>query len=210
MERENEIDYLSLKNFYNFLIDLGINVSTNDQIEDSIKIDSKKKFTSVSEVDIFLKNFQNENNFYPISRNDISFSNICLISNTLNHKNLTEYHLKKSDNDMFEKMFNAVGLNSKSFFIINIDLSNKQVNNIYNIINFFIKSYLAVLKPKIIIDMCTYGYKNPKKFLDQYFESSFVINISHPSEIKLNENLKKTAWTNLKLLRTKLNDFKLL
>ena len=65
MERENEIDYLSLKNFYNFLIDLGINVSTNDQIEDSIKIDSKKKFTSVSEVDIFLKNFQNENNFYP-------------------------------------------------------------------------------------------------------------------------------------------------
>ena len=59
MERENEIDYLSLKNFYNFLIDLGINVSTNDQIEDSIKIDSKKKFTSVSEVDIFLKNFQN-------------------------------------------------------------------------------------------------------------------------------------------------------
>ena len=58
--------------------------------------------------------------------------------------------------------------------------------------------------------MCAYGYKNPKKFLDQYFESSFVINISHPSEIKLNENLKKTAWTNLKLLRTKLNDFKLL
>lgn len=210
MERENEIDYLSLKNFYNLLIDIGINISTKDQIEDPIKIDFKKKFTSVSEVDFFLKNFQNVNKLYPISRNDILMSDIFLISNNHNYKNLTDYHQKKSENDMFEKMFNAVDLDTKNFFIINIDVSNKQLNSIFNLINFFMKSYLTILKPKIVIDMCTYSDKNLKKLLDEYFKSFFVIYIPHPSEISLNENLKKTAWTNLKLLRTKVNDSKLL
>ena len=76
MERENEIDYLKLKNFYKMLIDLGINISIRKQVSNAIKVDFNKKFTSVEEIDTYLNNFQSKNNFYPISRNGILLSNI--------------------------------------------------------------------------------------------------------------------------------------
>ena len=206
MERENEIDYLKLKNFYKMLIDLGINISIRKQVSNAIKVDFNKKFTSVEEIDTYLNNFQSKNNFYPISRNGILLSNIFLISNASNYKNSSEYYFNESDIIMFEKMFNAVEVNSKNFFMINIDVSNKQADNTQNLIDFFIDSYLTILKPKIIIDMCTHNDKNSNKILKDYLQSCFIIHIPHPSKIILNDQLKKEAWTNLKLLRTKLND----
>ena len=103
MEHENEIQYLGLKNFYNLLIDMGLNVSAQCDFKNSIKIDFNMQFASIADIDNFLKEFQNKNNIYLFSRNEVSSSNLLIVTNYPNLSNTSAYKFDISYTTMFKK-----------------------------------------------------------------------------------------------------------
>ena len=69
MEQKNENELLMLKNYSNFLLDLGLNVSfsqLNDRKMDQGEIE--RKFTSIEEIDDHIREWQIKNNFQLILR----------------------------------------------------------------------------------------------------------------------------------------------
>ena len=121
MEQKNENELLTLKNYSNFLLDLGLNVSFS-QLND-IKMDQgeiERKFTSIEEIDDHIREWQIKNNFQLMLRNKNIFSkNILLLSETNNSINFDQSKIKP---ELLEKMFFSIGQNINDFFVINIDL----------------------------------------------------------------------------------------
>ena len=204
MEQKNENELLMLKNYSNFLLDLGLNVSFS-QLND-IKVDQgkiEKKFTSIEEVDDHIREWQIKNNFQLMLRNKNIFSkNILLLSETNNFINFDQSKIKP---ELLEKMFFSIGQNINDFFVINIDLE-KLTESHFKKINEILKLYFTILHPKIFVNMCS-------KDLEKFFEINKLnlnfdyFKIPSVSNIMKNQSLKREAWKQLKLLKVKLNEF---
>ena len=204
MEQKNENELLSLKNYSNFLLDIGLNVSFS-QLND-VKLEKGKteeKFITIEEIDYHIKEWQIKNNVQLIFRNKNIFSkNILLLSEKSNFINFD--HSKKNP-ALLEKMFLSIGQNIDDFFIINVDLKNLIENHIKKI-NEILIMYFSILNPKIFINMCS-------EDLDRYCEVNELnlnfhyFKIPSVSNIMKNQSLKREAWIQLKLLKEKLNEF---
>ena len=204
MEQKNENELLMLKNYSNFLLDLGLNVSFS-QLND-IKVDQgkiEKKFTSIEEVDDHIREWQIKNNFQLMLRNKNIFSkNILLLSETNNSINFDQSKIKP---ELLEKMFFSIGQNINDFFVINIDLEKLMESHVKKI-NEILKLYFTILHPRIFVNMCSEDLEicfeiNKLNLNFDYFKIPSVSNIMK------NQSLKREAWKQLKLLKVKLNEF---
>ena len=204
MEQKNENELLMLKNYSNFLLDLGLSVSFS-QLND-IKMDQgiiEKKFTSIEEIDDHIREWQIKNNFQLMLRNKNTFSKIfLLLSETNNSINFDQSKIKP---ELLEKMFFSIGQNINDFFVINIDLE-KLTESHFKKISEILKLYFTILHPKIFVNMCS-------EDLEKFFEINKLnlnfdyFKIPSVSNIMKNQSLKREAWKQLKLLKVKLNEF---
>ena len=157
MEQKNENEFLKLKNYSSFLLDLGLNVSFSQ--ENDIGVEQSKieeKFKSIEDIDNYIKEWQIKNDFQLILRNkNISSKNILLLSEKNSFINFD--HPKKKP-ELLEKMFLSIGQNIDDFFIINIDIEKLMENHI-NKINEILELYFTILNPRIFIDMCSDRFK---------------------------------------------------
>ena len=204
MEQKNENEFLMLKNYGNLLIELGLNISFAQEKNLKIKEGKiEKSFNSINDLDSYIKEWQIKNNFQFILRNNnISSKIFLLLSEKNNFKNFDQF--KKNQPDLLEKMFFSVGQNIDDFFIINIDFLRIKESNI-NKTNEFLKLYFMILKPKTFIDMRSDNLN--KSFEINKLNLNFdYFKIPSVSQIIKNQNLKRDAWSQLKLLKVKLNE----
>ena len=204
MEQKNENELLSLKNYSNFLLDIGLNVSFS-QLND-VKLEKGKteeKFITIEEIDYHIKEWQIKNNVQLILRNKNIFSKNILILSEKN--NFINFDHSKKNLELLEKMFLSIGQNIDDFFIINIELKNLIENHIKKI-NEILIMYFSILNPKIFINMCS-------EDLDRFCEVNKLnlnfhyFKIPSVSNIMKNQSLKREAWAELKLLKAKLDEF---
>ena len=204
MEQKNENEFLKLKNYSSFLLDLGLNVSFSQ--ENDIGLEQNKieeKFKTIEDVDNYIKEWQIKNDFQLILRNkNISSKNILLLSE---RNTFINFDQPKKKPELLDKMFLSIGQNIDEFFIINIDIE-KLMENHMNKIDEILEQYFTILNPRIFIDMCSLDlvkfFKVNKLNLNfDYFKIPSVSNIMK------NQSLKREAWVQLKLLKAKLNEF---
>ena len=63
MEQKNVNEFLTLKNYSNFLVDLGLNIFFSQEKDLKIKLCKKEKnFTSIRDINNHVKAWQNKNN----------------------------------------------------------------------------------------------------------------------------------------------------
>ncbi len=205
MEQKNENEFLLLKNYSNFLIDLGLNISFSQ--ENYLKIKHRnieKNFKSIKEIDSYIKEWQIKNDFQLILRNrNMSSKFVLLLSEKNKFINFDQF--KKSQPDLLEKMFASIGEKIDNFFIINIDFERMNESHI-NKIKKILTQYFIILDPKIFINMCS---NDLNKFfvLDKLNLNFEYFRIPSVSQIIKNQSLKREAWSQLKLLKVKLNEF---
>ena len=206
MELKNENEFLKLKNYSSFLLDLGLNVSfsqDNDIGAEQTKIE--EKFKSIEDIDKYIKEWQIKNDLQLILRNkNISSKNILLLSEK---NSLLNFDQPKIKPELLQKMFLSIGQSIDDFFIINIDIE-KLIENHIEKINEILELYFTILNPKIFIDMYS---DDLNKFFDiDNLNLNFdYIKIPAVSNIIKNQNLKREAWVQLKLLKAKLDESKL-
>ena len=205
MKQKNKNEILLLRNYCNFLLDLGLNLSFSQ--ENPLTINQGKinrNIKSVQDVDSYIKEWQIKNDFQLILRNNNMYSkNFLLLSEEIKFVNYDLF--RKNQPELLEKMFASIGKDIDDFFIINVDFSKLRESHI-NKINEILKLYFTILNPKTFIDMCS---DNLNKFLKVH---KFNLNcdyfkIPSVSNIVKNQSLKRIAWTQLKLLKVKLNEF---
>ena len=82
MEQKNENEFLKLKNYSSFLLDLGLNVSFPQENDIGLQQNKiEEKFKTIKDVDNYIKEWQIKNDFQLILRNkNISSKNILLLS----------------------------------------------------------------------------------------------------------------------------------
>ena len=205
MEQKNQNEFLELKNYSIFLLDLGLNVSFFQEKDIEVeqgKIE-EKKFRNIEDIDDYIKEWQMKNDFQLILRNkNRSSKNILLLSEQNSFINLDQPKIKP---ELLEKMFQSIGQNINDFFIINIDVE-KLIENHTKKINEILELYFTILNPKIFIDMCS---DDLNKFfnVDNLNLNFDYIRIPSVSNIMKNQSLKREAWVQLKLLKAKLNEF---
>ena len=204
MERKNENEFLKLKNYSGFLLDLGLNVSFSQENDTELEQGKiHEKFVSIQDVDDYIKEWQVKNNFQLILRNkNISSKNILLLSE---RNSFINFDQPKKKLELLDKMFLSIGRNIDEFFIINIDIEKLMENHI-NKIDEILELYFTILNPRIFIDMCSvdlvkYFKINKLNLNFDYFKIPSVSNIMK------NQSLKREAWVELKLLKAKLNEF---
>ena len=205
MEQKNENEFLMLKNYGNFLVDLGLNISFSQENDLKVKQCEKEiNLKSTRDVMNYVKEWQNKNNFNLISTNENTSSNIfLLLSEENNFTNFDQF--KKNQPELLDKMFASIGQNVNNFFVFNIDLltiKESYLDKIYEILEL----YLKFLNPRVFIDMRSEDLGkifevNKLNFNLDYFKIPSVSNIMR------NQSLKREAWVNLKLLKAKLDEF---
>ncbi len=204
MERKNENEFLKLKNYSSFLLDVGLNVSfsqENDMGSEQSKIE--EKFKNIEDIDNYIKKWQIKNDIQLILRNkNISSKNILLLSE---RNTFINFDQPKKKPELLDKMFLSIEQNIDEFFIINIDIE-KLVENYINKIDKILGLYFTILNPRIFIDMCSvdlgkYFKVNKLNLNFDYFKIPSVSNIMK------NQSLKREAWVELKLLKAKLDEF---
>ena len=80
MEQKNENEFLMLKNYSNFLVDLGLNISFSQENDLKIKQSKiEKNLKSIEDLDNYVKEWQIKNNFQMILRNYNMSSKIFLL-----------------------------------------------------------------------------------------------------------------------------------
>ena len=204
MEQKNENEFLVLKNYSNFLVDLGLNISFSEENDLKIKQNKiEKNLKSIEDLDDYVKEWQIKNNLQLVSRNINMYSKIfVLLSEENNFKNFDQ--LKKNQLELLEKMFASIGHDIDDFCVINIDFE-KTTESYFNKIKEILKLYFEILKPKIFIDM--YSDDLSKIFKIENVNSNFdYIKIPSVSNIIKNQSLKRNAWSKLKLLKVKINE----
>ncbi len=201
MELKNDNEFLILKNYSNFLIDLGLDFFFCNEKKQNTTC---KTLKSIKDIDNYIKNWQNRNDCNLILRNDnICSKNLILLSEDNNFLNL--HKSKQYRPVLLTKMFASIGQNVDDFFIINIDFTKMKENHLKEV-NDILKLYISILKPPIFIDMCS---ENSKKISEVYKTNldGDYFKIPSISEIMKNQNLKRDAWVQLKLIKAKLNEF---
>ena len=204
MEQKNENEFLLIKNYSNFLTDLGLNISFS--LEHDLKnkqSNPEKNFKSIKDIDSYVEEWQIKNNIQLILRNNnMSSKFLLLLSEKNNFTNFVQPRIKQG---LLEKMFGSIGQNLDDFFIINIDIK-KEIENHKNKINEILELYFTILNPKIFVDMYS---DDLNKFFDiDNLNLNFdYIKIPAVSNIIKNQSLKREAWVQLKLLKEKLDEF---
>ena len=204
MEQKNENEFLLIKNYSNFLTDLGLNISFS--LEHDLKnkqSNPEKNFKSIKDIDSYVEEWQIRNNIQLILRNNnMSSKFLLLLSEKNNFTNFVQPRIKQG---LLEKMFGSIGQNLDDFFIINIDIK-KEIENHKNKINEILELYFTILNPKIFVDMYS---DDLNKFFDiDNLNLNFdYIKIPAVSNIIKNQRLKREAWVQLKLLKEKLDEF---
>ena len=204
MEQKNENEFLRLKNYSSFLLDLGLSVSFSQ--EKDIGVEQSKieeKFNSIKDIDKYIKEWQTKNDFQLILRNkNISSKNILLLSERTTFINFDQ---PKKKPELLDKMFLSIGKNIDEFFIINIDIEKLEENH-KNKLDEILELYFTVLNPRIFIDMCSVDLE--KLFKVNKLNLNFdYFKIPSVSNILKNQSLKRKAWVELKLLKAKLDEF---
>ena len=204
MERKNENEFLKLKNYSSFLLNLGLNVSFSQ--ENVIEVEQSKieeKFKTIEDIDIYIREWQMKNDFQLILRNkNISSKNILLLSE---RNTFINFDQPKKKPELLDKMFLSIGQNIDEFFVINIDIEKLMENHIKKI-NEILELYFTILNPRIFIDMCSLDFE--KFFKVNKLNLNFdYFKIPSVSNIMKNQSLKREAWDQLKLLKAKLNEF---
>ncbi len=205
MKQKNENELLVLKNYSNFLVDLGLNISFSQEYDLKIKQSKiEKNHKSIQDLDNYVKEWQIENNFQLILRNyNMSSKFLLLLSEENNFKNFDQF--KKNQPELLEKMFASIGHDIDDFCVINIDFE-KMTESYLNKVKEILKLYFEILNPKIFIDM--YSDDLSKICKIENFDSNFdYIKIPSVSNINKNQSLKRDAWSQLKLLKVKINEF---
>ena len=159
MEQKNENAFLMLKNYSNFLVDLGLNISFSQENVLKMKQCKKEKsLKNIRDIDNYVKDWQIKNNLKIISRNNKRSSKILLLLSE--DKNITNSDIfEKNQPELLYKMFASIDQNVDDFFLINIDLA--KMKEIYlNKIKEILKLYCKILNPKIFIDMYSYDLNN--------------------------------------------------
>ena len=200
MKQKNENEFLALKNYSNFLVDLGLNISFSQ--ENDLKIE--KNFKSIEDLDNYVKEWQTKTNFQLILRNyNMSSNFFLLLSEENNFKNFDQF--KKNQPELLEKMFASIGHDIDDFCVINIDFEKMTEYYFYKIKE-ILKLYCEILNPKIFVDM--YSDDLSKVFKIENVNSNFYyIKIPSVSNIIKDQSLKRDAWSQLKLLKVKINEF---
>ena len=206
MERKNENEFLKLKNYSSFLLDIGLNVSFSQENDNDIGVEQSKveeKFKSIEDIDNYIKEWQIKNDFQLILRNkNISSKNILLLSERTTFINFDQ---PKKKPELLDKMFLSIGKNIDEFFIINIDIEKLEENH-KNKLDEILELYFTVLNPRIFIDMCSVDLE--KLFKVNKLNLNFdYFKIPSVSNILKNQSLKRKAWVELKLLKAKLDEF---
>ena len=203
MERKNENEFLKLKNYSSFLLDLGLNVSFSQENDTGVAQSKiKEKFTCIEDIDGYIKEWQIQNNSQLILRNkNISSKNILLLSE---RNTFINFDQPKKKPELLDKMYLSIGQNIDEFFIINIDfekLTENHINKTYEILEL----YFTILNPRIFIDMCS---ENLGKFFeaDKLNLNFNYFKIPSVSNIMKNQSLKREAWVQLKLLKANLDE----
>lgn len=201
MIQKNENELFLLRNYCNFLLDLGLNLSF---FQDNHLTINQTIIESIQDVDSYIKEWQIKNNFQFILRNNnISSKHFLVLSEEIKFANYELF--RKNQPELFEKMFASIGKNIDDFFIINVDFLKLRESHI-NKINEILKLYFTILNPKTLIDMCSDNLNNLLKVHNFNLNCDYF-KIPSVSNIAKNESLKRNAWTQLKLLKVKLNEF---
>ena len=205
MEQKNENDFLMLKNYSNFLLELGLNFSFSQENDLKTKLSKiEKNFKNIKDIDRYIENWEIENDFQLILRNSNMSSKIfLLISEENKFTNFDQF--QKNQPELWEKMFTSIGENIDDFFIINIDYKRMKESHM-NKIEEILHLYLKTLSPKILIDMCSVELNN-FFMVDKLNLNYKYFKIPSVSNIIKNQSLKRNAWSQLKLLKVKLNEF---
>ena len=91
MEQKNENEFLKLKNYSNFLVDLGLSISFSQENDLKIKQSKiEKNLKSIEDLDNYVKEWQIKNNFQMILRNYNMSSKFFLL---LSEENLSLIHI---------------------------------------------------------------------------------------------------------------------
>ena len=92
MEQKNENEFLVLKNYSNFLVDLGLNISFSQENDLKIKQNKiEKNLKSIEDLDDYVKEWQIKNNFQLILRNYKCLQIFLLLSEENNFKNFDQF-----------------------------------------------------------------------------------------------------------------------
>ena len=205
MEQKNENELLIIKNYSNFLIDLGLNISFSQEHDlKNTQSKSEKNFKSIKDIDSYVQEWQIVNDIQLILRNNnLSSRFLLLLSEKNNFTNFDQF--KNYQMELLEKMFGSIGQNLDDFFIINIDFSKMKESHLHKIKE-ILKLYFKFANPKIFIDMSS---EDLNKFFELDKLNLKVDNFKIPavSDIIKNQSLKRDAWIQLKILKVKLNEF---
>lgn len=205
MEKKNDNEFLMLKNYSNFLVDLGLNISFSKVNDLKIKTEKiEKNFKSIKNIDSYIKEWQVKSDFQLILRNSNMTSKVFLLLSEEN-KFINFDQFKKNQPELLEKMFASIGENIDNFFIINIDFKKMKERHIDKIKE-ILELYFTILSPKILIDMCSHDLS--KFFVVDKFNINYnYFKIPSVLDIIKNQSLKRNAWSQLKLLKVKLNEY---
>ena len=204
MEQKNENEFLKLKNYSSFLLDLGLNVSFSQENDIGVEQNKiEKKFKCIDDVDNYIKEWQIKNDFQLISRNKNISSKIILLLSERN--TFINFDQPKKKPELLDKMFLSIGQNIDDFFIINIDIEKLMKNHI-NKIDEILELYFIILNPRIFVDMCSLNLGMLLK-VDKLNLNFDYFKIPSVSNITKNQSLKREAWVKLKSLQARLDEF---
>ena len=150
MERKNENEFLKLKNYSSFLLDIGLNVSFSQKNDIGVERSKiEEKFKNIEDIDNYIKNWQIKNGFQLILRNkNTSSKNILLLSE---RNTFINFDQPKKKPELLDKMFLSIGQNIDEFFIININIEKlikNHINKIDEILELYFKTIFYNFKTK--------------------------------------------------------------
>ncbi len=205
MEQKNENEHLVIKNYSNFLLDLGLNIFFSQ--EHDLKTQQgkiEKNLKCIQDIDRYVEEWQIKNDFQIILRNNNKSSKILLLLSE-NNNFINFDQLRKSHIGLLEKMFGSIEQNLDDFIVINIDFMKIKESHLPKIKE-ILKLYFIISKPKIFIDMCSDDLINYFE-LDKLSLKFDNFKIPAISDIIKKQSLKRDAWLQLKLLKVSLNEF---
>ena len=105
MEKKNDNQFLMLKNYSNFLVDLGLNISFSQENDLIIKPNKiEKNLKSIKDIDSYIKEWQIKDEFQLVLRNSNVTSKVVLLLSEEN-KSINFDQFKKNQPELLEKMF---------------------------------------------------------------------------------------------------------
>ena len=205
MEQKNENEPLLIKNYSNFLVDLGLNFFFSQEHDlETQQVKIEKNLKCIQDIDRHVEKWQTKNDLQVILRNNNQSSkNLLLLSEKNNFIKFDQ--LKKIHTGLLEKMFHSIGQNLDDFIVININFTKIKESH-FQKIKEILKLYFTISRPKIFIDMCSDDLINFFE-LDRLNLKFDNFKIPSVSDIIKKQSLKKDAWLQLKLLKVRLNGF---